>query len=96
MKPKYKASVPVGWVANVLLNKWFINCCPPVKKSVAGFNKLLEEFISAIPALPSEKWFNPVAFFLKGRKIMFKGDMNGEIWVFTGQAWGKDTFEDNA
>lgn len=61
----------VEWVVFYLIN--FHQLLSPFKESVTGFNKLLEEFISVIPTLLSVKQFNLTAFFLRGRKIMFKG-----------------------
>lgn len=61
----------VEWVVFYLIN--FHKLLSPIWELVTGFNKLLEEFISVIPALLSVKQFNLIAFFLRGRKMMFKG-----------------------
>lgn len=65
----------VEWVVFYLIN--FHKLLSPIRELVTGFNKLLEEFISVIPALLNVKQFNLTAFFLRGRKMVFKGEHLG-------------------
>lgn len=65
----------VEWIVFYLIN--FHKLLSPIRELVTGFNKLLEEFISFIPALLNVKQFNLIAFFLRGRKTVFKGQHLG-------------------
>lgn len=59
------------WVAFYLIH--FHKLLIPIRESVTGVNKLLEEFISVTLALLNVKQFNLTAFPLRGRKMMSKG-----------------------
>lgn len=69
----------------------FISCDARRESQSLVFNKLLEELVSFILALFNLKQFNPIAFFPRGRTMMFKwstckGDVNCQIQELIEQA----------